>query len=213
MNPHPTERPSPGTTPGDGRSPVAVVTDSAAALPAAWRAEYEASGGFASVDLPVLIDGQFHSEEEPHTLPSLVIALAEGRPVTTSRPAPGQLRRVYAALQDAGFTGVVSVHLSSELSGTLEAALLSISGIGPWTVAETLQRSHGSPDHISVGDYHLADFVGQVLVGHRVDDQRMLQLLEPYTGHRQRVVRLLQLSGQRKQGFGPRYAPLDHRNR
>ncbi|XQN47109.1 3-methyladenine DNA glycosylase, partial [Glutamicibacter creatinolyticus] len=95
----------------------------------------------------------------------------------------------------------------------LEAALLSISGIGPWTVAETLQRSHGSPDHISVGDYHLADFVGQVLVGHRVDDQRMLQLLEPYTGHRQRVVRLLQLSGQRKQGFGPRYAPLDHRNR
>lgn len=98
-------------------------------------------------------------------------------------------------------------------SGTLEAALLSISGIGPWTVAETLQRSHGSPDHISVGDYHLADFVGQVLVGHRVDDQRMLQLLEPYTGHRQRVVRLLQLSGQRKQGFGPRYAPLDHRNR
>lgn len=98
-------------------------------------------------------------------------------------------------------------------AGTLEAALLSIPGIGPWTVAETLQRSHGSGDHISVGDYHLADFVGQVLLGHRVDDARMLQLLEPYTGQRQRIIRLLQLSGQRKQAFGPRYAPEDHRNR
>lgn len=97
--------------------------------------------------------------------------------------------------------------------GTLEAALLSISGIGPWTVAETLQRSHGSPDHISVGDYHLAHFVGQLLIGRRVDDLQMLRLLEPYAGHRQRIIRLLQLSGQRKQAFGPRYAPEDHRNR
>ncbi|MCW4464101.1 3-methyladenine DNA glycosylase [Glutamicibacter sp. MNS18] len=97
--------------------------------------------------------------------------------------------------------------------GTLEAALLSISGIGPWTVAETLQRSHGATDHVSVGDYHLSGFVGQLLVGRRIDDADMIRLLEPYTGHRQRVIRLLQLSGQRKQAFGPRYAPEDHRNR
>lgn len=97
--------------------------------------------------------------------------------------------------------------------GTLESALLSVPGIGPWTVAETLQRSHGSPDHISVGDYHLADFVGQVLTGRRVDDQTMLRLLTPFAGQRQRVIRLLQLSGQKKQSFGPRYAPLDHRSR
>lgn len=98
-------------------------------------------------------------------------------------------------------------------AGTLEAALLSIDGIGPWTVAETLQRSHGSADHVSVGDYHLAAFVGQVLTGRRVDDAGMMQLLAPYAGHRQRIVRLLLLSGQRKQAFGPRYAPQDHRGR
>jgi 3-methyladenine DNA glycosylase/8-oxoguanine DNA glycosylase len=80
-------------------------------------------------------------------------------------------------------------------------------------VAETLQRSHGSPDHISVGDYHLAGFVGQVLIGRRVDDLKMLELLQPFSDHRQRVIRLLQLSGQKKQSFGPRYAPLDHRGR
>ncbi|MCZ4151053.1 hypothetical protein BZG21_42465 [Escherichia coli] len=97
--------------------------------------------------------------------------------------------------------------------GTLEAAMASVPGIGPWTIAETLQRSHGSADHISVGDFHLADFVGQVLAGSRISDAQMLDLLAPYAPHRQRVVRLLQLSGQRKQSFGPRYAPLDHRRR
>ncbi|WP_313813652.1 hypothetical protein [Glutamicibacter sp.] len=97
--------------------------------------------------------------------------------------------------------------------GTLEAALLSVPGIGPWTVAETLQRSHGSGDLISVGDFHLAGFVGQVLVGRRIDDEQMMQLMAPFAPHRQRVVRMMQSSGVKKQSFGPRYAPLDHRER
>lgn len=97
--------------------------------------------------------------------------------------------------------------------GSLEAAMLSLPGIGPWTVAETLQRSHGSPDHLSVGDFHLAGFVGQVLTGRRATDAEMLELLEPWNGQRQRIVRLLMLSGEKKQSFGPRYAPLDHRGR
>lgn len=98
-------------------------------------------------------------------------------------------------------------------AGTIDAALGSIPGVGPWSIAEVLQRSHGAPDHVSVGDYHLAAFVGQVLTGRRVDDAGMLRLLEPYAGHRQRVVRLLGASGVRKQSFGPRLAPMDHRRR
>lgn len=98
-------------------------------------------------------------------------------------------------------------------TGTLAAALSSIPGIGVWTVAEVLQRTHGSADHVSVGDYHLAAFVGQVLTGRRVDDAGMLELLAPWSGHRQRVVRLIGLSGHRKQAFGPRLAPMDHRRR
>ncbi len=97
--------------------------------------------------------------------------------------------------------------------GTLAAALESIPGIGPWTVAEVLQRTHGAADHVSVGDYHLAAFVGQVLTGARVDDSGMLELLAPFSGNRQRVVRLISLSGHRKQAFGPRVAPMDHRRR
>ncbi|MCW2921854.1 MAG: hypothetical protein JWL76_1728 [Thermoleophilia bacterium] len=69
----------------------------------------------------------------------------------------------------------------------------AVRGIGVWTVAETWQRSHGDPDLVSYGDTHLARFVGYALTGESVDDDGMEELLEPWRGHRHRVVRLLQL--------------------
>ncbi|EMY32480.1 hypothetical protein D477_019923 [Arthrobacter crystallopoietes BAB-32] len=93
----------------------------------------------------------------------------------------------------------------------LAAKLCSVPGIGPWTAAETTQRTHGDPDSVSVGDFHLASFVGYALTGRKTDDAGMLELLEPWRGHRQRVVRMLMLSGFRKPKFGPRLAPQDHR--
>ncbi len=88
----------------------------------------------------------------------------------------------------------------------------SIPGVGVWTAAEVVQRTHGSPDHVAVGDYHLAAYVGWALAGKPVDDIGMLELLEPWRGHRQRVVRMLQLSGFRKPTFGPRMTIQDHRS-
>ena len=95
----------------------------------------------------------------------------------------------------------------------LEAAakMQTIPGIGIWTAAEVVQRTHGCPDSISVGDYHLAAYVGAALTGRRTDDAGMLRLLEPWTGHRQRVVRMIQSSGVRKPTFGPRMTIQDHR--
>jgi len=69
----------------------------------------------------------------------------------------------------------------------------AIPGIGVWTVAEVRQRAHGDADSVSFGDTHLARFVGHALAGHDVDDAGMEHLLEPWRGHRHRVVRLLQL--------------------
>jgi len=100
---------------------------------------------------------------------------------------------------------------ASEPGAELAAKLCSIPGIGPWTAAETTQRTHGDPDSVSVGDFHLAPFVGYALTGRKTDDAGMLELLEPWRGHRQRVVRMLVLSGFRKPAFGPRLAPQDHR--
>ncbi|WP_312183055.1 3-methyladenine DNA glycosylase, partial [Arthrobacter sp.] len=97
------------------------------------------------------------------------------------------------------------------LGPEVSAKLQSIPGIGPWSAAEILQRTHGSPDDVSVGDFHLAAYVGAALTGQRTDDAGMLALLEPWRGHRQRVVRMIGLTGFRKQAFGPRLSPQDHR--
>ncbi|MFI1443306.1 DNA-3-methyladenine glycosylase family protein [Streptomyces fructofermentans] len=71
-----------------------------------------------------------------------------------------------------------------------------VPGVGPWTSAETVQRSHGAADAVTVGDLHLPGIVGYALAGNRdADDAAMLELLEPYAGQRHRAARLILLSG------------------
>jgi 3-methyladenine DNA glycosylase/8-oxoguanine DNA glycosylase len=89
--------------------------------------------------------------------------------------------------------------------------LRSLPGVGEWTAAETAQRSHGDPDSPSFGDYHLPAVVGLALVGTPVDDDGMRELLEPFAGHRQRVVRLITLSGVREARHGPHIKLRDYR--
>ena len=90
-------------------------------------------------------------------------------------------------------------------------ALLSLNGVGSWTVAETAKVALGDTDAVSVGDYHLAGFVTWALTGVRGgDDARMLQELEPYRPHRQLVIRLLELT-LRMPRRGHRAARVDHR--
>ncbi|MEV7991829.1 DNA-3-methyladenine glycosylase 2 family protein [Streptomyces sp. NPDC086077] len=84
------------------------------------------------------------------------------------------------------------------------ARLEVVPGVGPWTSAETVQRSHGAPDEVTVGDLHLPGIVGWALAGDRdADDSVMLSLLEPYAGQRHRAARLILLSGR----VPPRRAP------
>jgi 3-methyladenine DNA glycosylase/8-oxoguanine DNA glycosylase len=74
----------------------------------------------------------------------------------------------------------------------LQRRLLTIPGIGPWTIADVSQVALGDADAVSVGDYHLCHHVVFALLGRRRgDDELMLDLLEPFRPHRQRVVRLL----------------------
>ncbi|MFC9299267.1 DNA-3-methyladenine glycosylase family protein [Streptomyces sp. NPDC057011] len=74
--------------------------------------------------------------------------------------------------------------------------LEAVPGIGPWTSAETLQRSNGDPDAVTTGDLHLPGIVGYALAGDRdADDAVMLELLAPYAGQRHRAARLILLAG------------------
>jgi 3-methyladenine DNA glycosylase/8-oxoguanine DNA glycosylase len=106
---------------------------------------------------------------------------------------------------------LVAHHLTPDLDPA-EAArrMLTVRGIGPWTVAETTSRALGDADAVSVGDFHLAHLVGWALTGHRTDDAGMLDLLEPWRGHRQRVIRLIELT---QAARAPRYGPRSPRAR
>jgi 3-methyladenine DNA glycosylase/8-oxoguanine DNA glycosylase len=109
-------------------------------------------------------------------------------------------------------TATAVVPVASRGGATVAAKLRSLRGIGVWTAAETQQRSHGDPDSPSVGDYHLPAIVGYAFRGEPVDDDGMLELLEPYAGHRHPVVRLILQSGVTKPKFGPRMQIRDHRS-
>ncbi|MFE7585252.1 DNA-3-methyladenine glycosylase family protein [Streptomyces gardneri] len=83
-----------------------------------------------------------------------------------------------------------------------------IPGIGPWTSAETIQRSNGAPDEVTTGDLHLPGIVGWALAGDRTtDDEAMLALLAPYAGQRHRAARLVLLSGRVPPRRAPRMTP------
>src|SRR5262245_20525543 len=108
--------------------PVAVVTDSTAYLPAELSGTYD----LTVVPLTVVINGT-EGLEGVEVSPADVARALRGRrvSVSTSRPAPAQFAEAYRRLLDAGADGIVSVHLSSRLSGTFEAATLAAGEIGP----------------------------------------------------------------------------------
>ena len=95
---------------------VAVVTDSTAYLPEGVAAKHSVT----VVPLHVVL-GTWSGREALEVSPADVAAALKERrvQVSTSRPTPGQLAAAYRA---TGADQVVSVHLSSALSGTADSA-------------------------------------------------------------------------------------------
>jgi len=101
------------------------------------------------------------------------------------------------------------VELSPEEAAT---RLRSVPGVGVWTAAEVAQRALGDADALSVGDYHLAGFIGHALFDVEFDDRQLVAAMEQWRPHRFRVVRLLENSGVAgKPRRGPRMPFVDHR--
>ena len=92
-------------------------------------------------------------------------------------------------------------------SQRVDQLLRSIPGIGPWTSSFVRTMAMGDADAVLVGDFHLPNTVSWALAGEpRGNDARMLELLEPYAGHRARAQRMLKLGGIRAPRYGPRLA-------
>ncbi len=112
---------------------MAVVTDSTSSLGASLATR----AGVRVIDLHVVINGKsrLESEVEPG---EVARALRSGRRVTTSRPGPERFAAVYADLAEAGHQAIVSVHLSTKISGTYAAAeLAAASAPVPVTVVDS----------------------------------------------------------------------------
>jgi 3-methyladenine DNA glycosylase/8-oxoguanine DNA glycosylase len=110
-----------------------------------------------------------------------------------------------------------STRLEEAAAMPIEDALRRLSalpGLGAWTATSVASVAHGHPDVVVLRDYGIPSLVTWALAGERVgDDQRMLELLAPFAGHRWRVVRLLMLSGLSPPRHGPRQRILPIRHR
>ncbi|MEE1818127.1 MULTISPECIES: DegV family protein [unclassified Streptomyces] len=100
---------------------VAIVTDSTAYLPRQTRERH----AITTVPLTVVIGDRALEEGTEISAKALAEALQKRRPVTTSRPSPEVFAEAYREAAAAGARGVVSLHLSAEVSGTYDAAVLA----------------------------------------------------------------------------------------
>ena len=116
---------------------IVVVTDSTSTLPAKVVAER----GIVVVPLQVVIGADVLDEGSEGATPEMVAeALREFRPVSTSRPSPSVMLEVYEQAAREGATGVVSIHLSGDMSGTFESAQLAAREASiPVTAVDTRQ--------------------------------------------------------------------------
>jgi DegV family protein with EDD domain len=100
---------------------VAVVTDSTAMLPS----EVAQARGITVVPLQVVVGARSYDESTDSDPGMVADALRAWEPVSTSRPTPQAFHAVYEDLAREGAESIVSVHLSSEISGTCESARLA----------------------------------------------------------------------------------------
>ena len=98
-----------------------IVTDSTAYLPGGVVEQH----GIEVVPLHVVVGGRDHVEGQDISAAQVAAALRDYTIVTTSRPTPQVFAETYQRLADEGATAIVSIHLSSQMSGTFEAAQLA----------------------------------------------------------------------------------------
>lgn len=172
--------------------------------------------------VPTVISQQITSEEARESYRHLVNALGEPAPGPVSLklpPSPMALaqtpywafhrfgierRRAEIIIRAARSAKRLEETVGMDISAAYRR-LLAFPGIGPWTAAKVAMVALGDADAVPVGDYHLPHSIGYMFDGTpRSSDERMLEILEPYRGHRARVIRLVILGGIGAPRFGPR---------
>lgn len=101
---------------------ITVVTDSNAMLPGELAHRY----GVEVVPLTVRVDGTDHLEGVDIDADDFYARFDAGKPaVSTSQPSPGRFADVYRAVAERGADQILSVHIGSAVSGTVNSARLA----------------------------------------------------------------------------------------
>ncbi|RXJ02291.1 DegV family protein [Anaerobacillus alkaliphilus] len=103
---------------------IAVVTDSTAYIPKQQRDEL----GITMVPLNVIFGNESYKEEVEITTADFyeMIKRIENLP-TTSQPPIGEFAAEFERLASEGYTEIISIHLSSKISGTYQSAVAAAS--------------------------------------------------------------------------------------
>jgi DegV family protein with EDD domain len=117
---------------------VAIVTDSTAYLPGPVVDAHS----IQVVPLHVIVGGTEFSEGVDITTAEVAAALRSFKPVSTSRPSPQSFLDAYEKAAAGGADGIVSVHISADMSSTVESAHLAAQQ-SPVPVAVVDSRSLG----------------------------------------------------------------------
>lgn len=130
---------------------VRIVTDSNTMIPAELVERF----AITIVPLHVVVDGVDHTEDEIDQV-EFCQALRDGATVTTAAPSPGALLAAYERASADGIDTVLSIHIGSNRSGTVDSARLAgrsaeldvvvvdtgttsfIAGCSVWRAAEVL---------------------------------------------------------------------------
>lgn len=105
---------------------IGLVTDSNSQLPAELRERFAVS----VVPLTIVIDGVAYKEGIDVDAGACYDALERGVPVSTAAPSPGDVLRVYQEVAGRDVDAILSIHVGSNVSGTLNAVKLA-AGMSP----------------------------------------------------------------------------------
>lgn len=121
---------------------VGLVTDSNSQLPPALAERY----GVEVVPLTVTVDGKEHQEGVDLDADGFYAHFADGATptVATTQPGPGTIGAAYRRLVEQGATEILSIHIASTMSGTLNSARLAAATVEvPVRLVDTGTASFG----------------------------------------------------------------------
>src|SRR5690606_25782340 len=109
----------------EGHMKVKLLVDSTFNL----SKEYIEENNIEVIPLNVIIDGKAYLDQIEINIDDVMIAVEEGKKVTTSQPTPHSFITYFSKIKEQGYSDIICMTLSSTLSGTYQAANIAKSEV------------------------------------------------------------------------------------